>query len=148
MDDATRQARAIMRRLHPDSTEVEAPIAGMRLFDALDVLDGGGEILASVCMMYDEESNVFALIEKATEHSGSEEDIADNLRRLDLLNELEAKIAMLFATCQEVDEAGACWAALSSTASYSAKERIREIGGEPDAVVASLDKYFLTHPEQ
>lgn len=65
-----------------------------------------------------------------------------------LIEEIELRAFVLFCESKDVVEAGAAWAAISSTVAQSAKNRIKELGGNVDAVVKAIDKFFFyEHPE-
>lgn len=140
--DDLKLARETALQYHRDATEV--PLATPSMYELDAIVDDDGR--ASVVIMYDEAKNVFALVEPEPPTSLADE-AEDDLRRSELIQQVELKAAMAFGACQTVDDATACWAALSSTVSQSARLRIKELGGDIDEVAAKLDAFFLAHPE-
>lgn len=128
---------------HPDATEVDAPTPSMYLLDCIVTADGQ----SSVNIMYDEASNTFALTSEAHDKTAIADEAELETRRAALIGEVELKAMMALGACITVEEAAACWAALSSSVSQSARLRVKELGGDPDAVAERLDAFFLTHPE-
>lgn len=139
--DDLRLARETALEYHRDATEV--PVATPSMYELDAIVDDDGR--ASVVIMYDEAENVFALVEPElpTPLADAAE---DDMRMSELIQQVELKTMVAFGACQTVDDATACWAALSSTVSQSARLRIKELGGDVDEVAAKLDEFFLEHP--
>lgn len=100
-----------------------------------------------VNIMHDPDANTFALVVEERPDPAVADAADLETRRAALIGEVELKAMMALGTCQTVDEATACWGALTSTISQSARLRIKELGGDVDEATAKLDRFFLTHPE-
>lgn len=120
----------------PEAIEVDEVAPSMYLLDAIESDDGK----SSVKIMFDESSCTFALVPEYV-------DVSPTTLKASLIREIEMKASMLFSSCEEITDAASCWAALDSTVSQFARMRIKELGGDVDEVTASLERFFLTHPE-
>lgn len=136
-------ARETAHDYYPDATEVDEPTPSMYLLDGIVSEDER----SCVNIMHDEASNTFALVVEERPDPALVKSAQLETRRAALIEETELKTAMAFGACDTVDEVTACWAALSSALSQSARLRIAELGGNVDEVTAKLESFFLTHPE-
>lgn len=136
-------ARQCAHEYYPDATEVDGPTPSMYLLDGIASEDER----TSVNIMYDEATNTFALVVEERPDPELVKAAELETRRAALIQEVELKAMMTLGACQTVDDAAACWAALSSTISQSARLRVRELGGDVDEVTARLDNFFLTNPD-
>ena len=136
-------ARQTAHDYYPDAVEVDEPTESMYRLDAIDSVDGQ----TSINIMYDEMSNVFVLVVEERQDSTMVEAAELETRRIMLIGAVELKAMMAFGMCKTVDDTAACWAALTSTISQSARLHIKELGGDVDEVTIKLDRFFLNHPE-
>lgn len=136
-------ARRIAHDYYPGAVEIGLPTETMYELDAVVGEDGQ----VAVTIMYDESTNEYALVEARYEDIAIANTIELEARRADFIHKIELKTMMAFGTCQTAEDAAACWAALDSTISQTARLRIKELGGDPDIIVEKLDRFFLTHPD-
>lgn len=81
-------------------------------------------------------------------HDQSDQEREHMARIEHLIEDIELKVFMLFYESCDVTEITCSWAAMTSTVSQSARNRITELGGDVDAVMKSIDDFFLfEHPE-
>ena len=141
---AVETARKVAEMTLVGATETDAVTDAMEVVDMLDVRDGDGRLVGWVNILCDQEECTFCVM--PCERDLPDQDDADALRE-ELIGALVLRFSMLFELCETVSEAGALWAALSSNASSLARSRIRDLGGDPDAVMESLDRFFLLNPD-
>lgn len=154
VDDPIERARKLAREtaheMEPTATETDQVTEGMYELDGI-VVDEKGCDVVSVLIMYDEETDRFALVDETRSDLEEKAALARKAeletKRAALLQEIELKVMMAFFTCEDEDDAAATWAAIDSTTAQSARLRIAEIGGDVDAVKQSIDRFFLEHPE-
>jgi hypothetical protein len=154
VDDPIERARKLAREtaheMEPTATETDQVTEGMHELDGI-VVDEKGCDVVNVLIMYDEETDRFALVDETRSDLEEKAALARKAeletKRAALLQEIELKVMMAFFTCEDEDDAAATWAAIDSTTAQSARLRIAEIGGDIDAVKQSIDRFFLEHPE-
>ena len=154
VDDPIERARTLAREtaheMEPTATETDQVTEGMYELDGI-VVDEKGCDVVSVLIIYDEETDRFALVDETRSDLEEKAALARKAeletKRAALLQEIELKVMMAFFTCEDEDDAAATWAAIDSTTAQSARLRIAEIGGDVDAVKQSIDRFFLEHPE-
>lgn len=154
VDDPIERARKLAREtaheMEPTATETDQVTEGMYELDGI-VVDEKGCDVVSVLIIYDEETDRFALVDETRSDLEEKAALARKAeleaKRAALLQEIELKVMMAFFTCEDEDDAAATWAAIDSTTAQSARLRIAEIGGDVDAVKQSIDRFFLEHPE-
>lgn len=154
VDDPIERARKLAREtaheMEPTATETDQVTEGMHELDGI-VVDEKGCDVVNVLIMYDEETDRFALVDETRSDLEEKAALARKAeletKRAALLQEIEPKVMMAFFTCEDEDDAAATWAAIDSTTAQSARLRIAEIGGDIDAVKQSIDRFFLEHPE-
>lgn len=154
VDDPVERARKLAREaaheMEPTATETNQVTESMYELDGI-VVDEKGCDVVNVLIMYDEETDRFALVDETRSDLEEKAALARKAeletKRAALLQEIELKVMMAFFTCEDEDDAAATWAAIDSTTAQSARLRIAEIGGDVDAVKQSIDRFFLEHPE-
>lgn len=150
IEGARKLARETAHEMEPTATETDQVTEGMYELDGI-VVDEKGCDVVSVLIMYDEETDRFALVDETRSDLEEKAALARKAeletKRAALLQEIELKVMMAFFTCEDEDDAAATWAAIDSTTAQSARLRIAEIGGDVDAVKQSIDRFFLEHPE-
>lgn len=154
VDDPIERARKLAREtaheMEPTATETDQVTEGMYELDGI-VVDEKGCDVVSVLIIYDEETDRFALVDETRSDLEEKAALARKAeletKRAALLQEIELKVMMAFFICEDEDDAAATWAAIDSTTAQSARLRIAEIGGDVDAVKQSIDRFFLEHPE-
>lgn len=147
---ARRLARETAHEMEPTATETDQVTEGMYELDGI-IIDENDCDVVSVLIMYDEETDRFALVDETRGDLDEKATLARKAeletKRAALLQEIELKVMMAFRTCEDENDAAATWAAIDSTTAQSARLRIAEIGGDVDAVKQSIDRFFLEHPE-
>ena len=143
MADDFELAQQAAHDYYPDATEVDEPTLTMYLLDGIVSEDER----SCVNIMHDPDANTFALVVEERPDPAVADAADLETRRATLIGDVELKAMMALGTCQTVDEATACWGALASTVSQSARLRIKELGGDVDEAAAKLDEFFLTHPD-
>lgn len=154
VDDPIERARKLAREtaheMEPTATETDQVTEGMYELDGI-IIDENDCDVVSVLIMYDEETDRFALVDETRGDLDEKATLARKAeletKRAALLQEIELKVMMAFRTCEDENDAAATWAAIDSTTAQSARLRIAEIGGDVDAVKQSIDRFFLEHPE-
>ena len=150
VERARRLAREAAHEMESTATETDQVTEGMYELDGIVVGENDCDVV-NVLIMYDEETDRFALVDETRgdleEKAALARKAEMETKRAALLQEIELKIMMAFHTCEEEDEAAAIWASIDSTTAQSARLRIAEIGGDVDAVKQSIDRFFLVHPE-
>lgn len=149
-DRARREAREAAQEMAPGSTEIDHLIDGMYELDGVFVGDSDCDIV-SVDIMYDEATNQYTLVNRSRREERMALEAAKEAeretRRAALLQEIELKTMMAFATCDTVDEAAAVWAAIDSSTTQSARLQLETLGGDVDDVKRRVAGFFLEHPE-
>ena len=143
INDDFELARQTAHDYYPDATEVDEPTPSMYLLDGIVSEDER----TCVNIMFDDATNTFALVVEETPTPEQRKAAEHAKQREALIQEVELKAMMVLGACDTVDDAAACWAALASTVSQSARLRIKELGGDVDEVTAKLDNFFLTNPD-
>ncbi len=134
-------ARQAAHDYYPDATEVAEPSPSMYLLDGVVSKDER----TCVNIMHDAEANTFARVVEERPDPKLVRAAELEMRRVDLIQQVELKAMLAFSACETAEEATACWGALASTVSQSARLRIKELGGDVDEASSKLETFFLTH---
>jgi hypothetical protein len=150
VDRARREAREAAQEMVPGSTEIDHLVDGMYELDGI-IIDNADCTIASVDIMYDEATNQYTLVNRSRREERmtleAAEEAERETRRAALLQEIELKTMMVFATCDTVDDAAAIWAAIDSSTTQSARLQVEALGGDVDDVKQRVAGFFLEHPE-
>ena len=146
IEEARAYAREAIEQAHPQALEVEDATEAMYEFDAIIIDDELCDVV-EIAIMHDYDRNTFALVERPRVNEAVIREAEKHLLIADLLQQAELKIFMLAMQCESEEEITAAWAAVTSTASQSMRNRLHEIGGDVDAAVRSIDRYLLTNPQ-
>ena len=75
---------------------------------------------------------------------GKGREVVDDVR--DGIPVIEQGARFLFDRCVSVEQVGALWAALDSAVSDCAKETAERLGGDPEKLRESIDRFYLESP--
>lgn len=118
-------------------------------YDAI-LIDDESCPVESVSIMQSNETDEFALVQNPRVDPAVLREAEEVMRREELVQklipEIELKVFMLMQNLDTEEGIGAAWAAVTSTVNQSARNRIKEIGGDVDKVMQALDGFFLENP--
>ena len=146
IEQARQYAHEAIEEAYPQALEVEDATDAMYEFDAIIIDDELCET-SEIAIMHDFERNTYALVERPRITESVIREAEKHLRIADLLQQVELKVFMLAMQCETEEEITAAWAAVTSTASQSMRNRLHEIGGDVDTAVRNIDRYLLTNPQ-
>ena len=146
INEAKACAREAILETYPDANETAESTEGSYEYDAV-IVEGEDCDVYEVGIMHDAEANTFALVEKSRAALELAEQAEHELAIADLMRAVEVKVMMLVCNCRTQDEVTAAWAAISASTSQTVRDRLRELGGDSDAAVRSVDRFLLTNPQ-
>ena len=139
--------KQIAEERYPDAEEVYVLSDNMKPVYSLDInIVLGEDAISNVFeIMYDEDTNTYMLYgydrEEGIPEAGEEDQVTSYMNSF-LLEDFE----VIMKRTPTIMDVVTRWGILDSHLSKAARERIKELGGDPDEVVAAVDKAALENP--